>query len=221
MKMRNEHGHINGLLIPLILVTIFLVAAGSFGIWAYMGRQDYKDNVDQKIKAAVVVAEAQKATQKDNEFAEKEKQPLRTYSGPAAFASLVLQYPKTWSAYVGEKANSATPVDAYFHPGFVPMPDGNNTSYALRVQVLDANYADTLKTFEGNIKAGKLRATPYVPAKNPAVTGTRLDGEISSGKQGAVVIVPVRDKTLKIWTESNDFVPDFNNNILPNYSFAQ
>lgn len=220
MKMRNEHGHINGLLIPLVLVVLLFVAAGSFGIWAFTSRQDYKDNADQKIKAAVVVAEQNKATQKDNEFIEKEKQPLRTYSGPAAFGSLVLQYPKTWSAYVGEKASSNIPIDAYFHPGYVAAADGNN-SYALRVQVLDTSYIDVLKSYDTYVKTNKTKATPYIPAKNPAVTGTKLEGDVAPNRQGVMVIVPVRDKTLKIWTESKDYVNDFNTIILPNYSFAQ
>jgi hypothetical protein len=217
----NQRGHLNGLLIPLILSVLLFVGAASFGLWAYSSRQDYKNNADKKIEAAVVVAEENNSTKKDNEFAEKEKLPLRTYSGPAAFGSLVLQYPKTWSAYVSERANNATPIDAYFHPGFVPAPDGNNTTYALRTQVVNTSYSEALKAYDSNVKTGKIKATPYNPAKNPSVTGTRLDGEITTGKQGAMIIVPLRDKTLKIWTESNDYINDFNTNILPNYSFAQ
>ena len=211
----------NALLIPLVLVATLFVMAGSFGIWAFMSRQDYKNNVDEKIKTAVIVSDKNTATRKDNEFAEKEKLPLRSYSGPAAYGSVVLQYPKTWSAYVGEKPGNNNPVDAWFHPGFVPVVQGNENSYALRVQVSATSYADAIKSYDLNVKSGKAKASPYTPAKNPAITGTRLDGEVAPGKQGAMVIVPLRDKTLKIWTESNDYVNDFNTNILPNYSFAQ
>jgi hypothetical protein len=166
------------------------------------------------------VATAQESTKKDNEFVEKEKQPFHTYSGPSAYGSVVVQYPKTWSAYVNESDNSNTPVDAFFNPIFVPAAS-MNPSYALRVQVLNTSYADVLKTYEANVKVGKLKSSAYIPAKVPTVTGVRLDGEISSQKQGSIIIVPVRDKTLKIWTESNDYLNDFNNNVLPNYKFDQ
>ena len=38
----------SGLAIGLILVSVLLVAALGFGGWAFSGRQDYKNNVDQK-----------------------------------------------------------------------------------------------------------------------------------------------------------------------------
>ena len=220
MKQLNQRGHLNELLIPLILSLLFFVAAGSFGAWAFMSRQDYKNNVDEKVTAAVTVAEQKTSTAKDNEFLEKEKLPLHQYSGPAAFSSVMVMYPKTWSAYVSEKSSGSTPVDAYFHPGFVPAAD-NSVSYALRVQVLDASYASVVKNYDSNVKNGKLKAAAYIPAKVSSVTGLRLDGEIAPNKQGAMVIVPVRDKTIKIWTESKDFVGDFDTNVLPNYSFLQ
>jgi len=38
--------------------------------------------------------------------------------------------------------------------------------------------------------------------------------------QGSMVLVPLRDKTLKIWTEADEtYLKDFNENILPNYTF--
>lgn len=219
MKQLNQRGSLNPLLIPLILVILLLIGAGSFAAWAFMSRQDYKNNTDQKVSAAVTVAEQQTSSKKDNEFLEKEKLPLRTYNGPTTFGSLSLQYPKTWSVYADEQVSGATPLDVYFQPNFVPAINSTNATYALRVQVTSTSYASVLKGYETTVTSGKLKASAYVPAKVPSVTGTRLDGEVSPNKQGAMVIMPLRDKTLKIWTESNDFLNDFNNNILPNYSF--
>jgi hypothetical protein len=220
MKRLNQEGHLNVLLIPLILLVLLVLGAAGFGAWAFMSRQDYKNNTDQKVAAAVTVATAQESTKKDNQFVEKEKLPFHKYSGPTAYGSLVVQYPKTWSAYVDEKSSSSAPVDAYFNPIFVPALD-MMPSYALRVQVVSTSYADVLKTFESNVKSGKIKTTAYIPAKVSSVTGVRLDGEIAPQKQGSMVIIPVRDKTLKIWTESPDFLNDFNSNILPNYTFEQ
>lgn len=220
MKHLNQRGHLNGLLIPLILVLLLLMGAIGFGVWAYAGRQDYKDNSDQKVVAAVATAEQNTAAKKDKDFLEQEKQPFRQYNGPIALGSLVLTYPKTWSGYVNEKSNASTPLDGYFQPGVVPYVDGT-ASYALRVQIVSNSYANVLKSFDSNVKSSKLKATAYNPAKVPTVTGVRLDGEVSPKKQGSMVVVPIRDKTLEIWTESNDFVKDFNENILPNYTFLQ
>ncbi len=218
MKKLNATGALDVFLIPLIVVTILLVAAGSFAVWAYMSRQDYKYNTDQKVAAAVEVAKKQTSTAKDNEFAEKEKLPLKEYDGPAAFGSVVIKYPKTWGAYVNEQDRGSTPIDGYFHPVFVPGTT-SKTSFALRVQVLGSDYTTALKSYESQIKIGKIKAAPYVPPKVQSVTGMRLEGEVAPRKQGYMVILPMRDKTLKIWTESSEFLNDFNNNILPNFTF--
>jgi hypothetical protein len=219
MKKLNMQGALNALLIPLILAGVLFVAAASFGIWAFMSREDYKNNVDQKISVAVGVAEQQTASEKDNEFAEKEKLPLQEYAGPAAYGSVVVKYPKTWSAYVSEKTGG-TPIDGYFNPSVVPGTEGN-PNYALRMQVLNTSYTQEIKKYDSQVKAGKLKASPYIPAKVQTVTGMRFDGEVVNGKTGSMVIVPMRDKTLKLWTESNNYLGDFNNIILPNYTFSE
>lgn len=222
MKQFNQRGQMDALIIPLTLLVILFLGAASFGIWAYMSRQDYKENSDAKVATAVTVAEERTSTKKDTEFLEKEKEPFTAYSGPAPYGSLKVTYPKTWSAYVSEKSNTSTPVDAYFHPKFVPVDSGTPTpSYALRVEISDISYAASVKVFDNLVKTGKVKASPYIPASAPNVTGVRLDGEIFSKKQGSMIIVPIRDKSLKIWTESQDFVKDLNEIILPNYTFSQ
>jgi hypothetical protein len=217
MSKLNQRGAIDPFLIPLIMVTLILLGVGSFGIWAFMSRQDYKANSDEKVSAAVAVAQKQTASQKDNEFVEKEKLPLKEYDGPAAYGSVVVKYPKTWSAYVIEQSGN-TPIDGYFNPVFVPSTVGGS-SFALRVQVTGTNYAQELKKYDSYVKNGTVKAAAYVPAKVPGVTGVRLTGEIVPRKNGVMIMVPMRDKTLKIWTESTEFVNDFDNNILPNYTF--
>ncbi len=219
MKKLDMRGALNTLLIPLILVTVLFLGAVVFGMWAFASRQDYKDNVSQKVDAAVEIAKQQTSSEKDNEFTEKEKLPLKEYTGPAAYGSLVIKYPKTWSAYVVEKAGG-TPIDAYFSPSFVPGI-GTDASYALRAQVLDTSYAQEIKKYDGQVRAGRLTATPYIPAKVQTVTGMRFDGEVAQGKVGSMVVVPMRDKTLKLWTESSNYLGDFNDIILPNYTFSE
>lgn len=206
----------------MILVIVMFLGSAGFGIWAFSSRQDYKNYSDRKTAAAVTVAEQQMSTKKDNEFAQAEKLPLRTYTGPAPYGSLKVQYPKTWSAYVSEgEGSSGTPVDAYFNPGYVPSISGQNNLYALRVKISSASYDSTVKSFQPLLKVGKLTATSYIPAGAKDITGVKLDGQITAGKTGSMVILPLRDKTLQLWTESPSFINDFNNNILPNYTFVQ
>ena len=42
------------------------------------------------------------------------------------------------------------------------------------------------------------------------IKGTRLDGKLDKDISGAIVILPIRDKVLKVWTESPAFLADFN-----------
>lgn len=214
--LSRQEGSINILLIPLILAVVFFFATLGFGLWAYSSRQDYKNNVDAKIATAVEVGQKETATQKDNEFIEREKQPLKDYKGPASAGTISIKYPKTWSAYIDESNNS---VDGYFYPNFVPGID-TNTAYALRVQVEDKIYSEELQSFDSSVKSGKTKAAPYKPVNVEGIVGTQLTGEIGSGKTGTLILLPLRDKTIKIWTEADQFNNDFVNNILPNFKFV-
>ncbi len=219
MKRLDQRGAIDAWLIAFVATLLITLIALGFGIWAFSGRQEYKNKVDEKIAIAVVDAETANSLKKDAEFAEKEKNPLRTYTGPATYGSLSISYPKTWSAYVDETAKSNLPLSGVLNPSFVPGLQ-SNLPVALRFTVSSSNYSSVVKTFDSLVKAGKIKVTPYKADKVPNVIGVRLDGEILTGKQGSMIIVPLRDKTLQVWTESPQFVPDFNTIILPNLVFV-
>ena len=208
-----------GLLFALVFSVLLLVAALGFGVWAYGERQDYKQNSDKKAAAAVTIAVQQEGTRKDNEFLEKEKNPLKTYNGSSAYGSLSISYPKTWSAYVIETDKGGEPINGYFHPNFVPGTQ-SQTAYALRVQVSGQSYEQEMKQFESKVKAGKVSVTPFVAKNVPTVTGARVDGEINTGQKNSMILLPIRDKTIKISTESQQFLGDFNDIILANLKFV-
>lgn len=207
-----------GQVIIIVILSVLLVGALGFGGWAFAGRQDYKNNVQQKVDAAITVAVEQAKTQKDNEFIEKEKEPLKAYQGPAAFGSVSVKYPKTWSAYIDERGSGEAPLSAALHPHFVPV-EAANVAYALRIQVRNQSYSRLLEDLEGDVNAGKVRVSPYTLPNVPGVLGSRVDGEIGRDKQGSLILLPLRDKTLRIWTESQQFVGDLDSIILPNLSF--
>lgn len=210
----------DALLLPLIAVVLLLLLSAVFGVWAYGQMQDYKNNSDQKSAVAVGAAIQKEDAKKAAEYTEASKSPLKTYSGPAAYGSLQVQYPKTWSAYVVEQNNGSNDVDGYFNPNFVPSVNAQSSSFALRVRVLNQTYANTLQNFQGTIKSKLLTAVPYAFPKVPNVTGTRLDGQIASDKQGTMIVVPLRANTLEVWTEGGTTTADFTTYILPNLSFS-
>lgn len=218
MINRDEQGSV-GLLIALGVAVVFFVAAAGFGAWAFMSRQDYKNNADKKTAVAVAVAIKQEDSKKDAEFIQKEKNPLKTYTGPETYGKITIQYPKTWSAAIDEAAASNATINGYFHPDFVPGLQ-SATNFALRLQVIQQSYDVALKQFDSAVKSGTARVVPYQAPKIPGVVGARIDGTLDGKKQGSMVLLPLRDKTIKVWTESNQFMGDFNNIILANLTFV-
>ncbi len=217
-----QTGEINVLLIPLILMVVFFVAAASFGGWAYMERQDYKNNSDQKAAVAAESARKAEGIAKDKAFVEAEKLPLTAYDGPSAYGSIHLEYPKTWSVYVGSNASGTQPFSAYLNPKYVPSTSDQTSVFALRAQVVEKTYASIVNSYAAAVKKGDVTVTPYSLPKVQTVVGVRVDGLIVPGKKntGSMIIQPLRDKTIQIWTENAQSVGDFNTIILPNVTFA-
>lgn len=206
-------------LVPLIITAVLaLVFIGLF-IWAYLGMTDYKNNVTPKIEAAVKVATDKEATRKDSEFIEKEKSPTKTFTGPDTFGAVTFAYPKTWSAYVIQSEKSSTPLDGYFHPDYVPDVAGS-TAFALRVKIVDKTYDAYVKSLEGKVKAGKVKLAAYTPTNQTTIVASRVDGEVNTGQKNHLVIIPLRDKTIEIGTESDQFLGDFEKIILPSLKFT-
>lgn len=223
MKRLNNNGAATGLVLILVVTGFLFFVSLWFGLWAFTSREDFKNNVDKKVAAAVSVAQKQTASEKDNEFVEKEKQPLKSYQAPEAYGSLTFSYPKTWSSLIDESGGTGIPVNGYFYPNFIPglgSAASLSVSYALRVQVSSTTYAAAVKAFDPQATSGQVKVIPFKPDKVAGVVGVRIDGTIVVGKQGAMVILPLRDKSIQVWTESNQFVPDFNGNILPSLTYS-
>ncbi len=213
-----------GWLITVIALSVLLVGAAAFAIWSFMSRQEYKNHSDKLSAEAVAKAEEAQKTKLEAEFVEREKAPYTTYTSPATAGSLSITYPKTWSAHVAEDAATSTDVNGYFHPGFVPKLDIRDFAFALRAEVLDQPYSQSLNSYESSIKAGSIQVAPISLPKVPNVVGVRMTGTISLSNNkasGVMVLLPLRDKTLKVWTESiSAFGMDFDTIIIPNLSFV-
>ncbi len=203
LKLNNN----GSLIIPLVIVGLLLFTSLGFGYWAYAGRQDYKNNVDTKIAEAVEVAEEKLDIEKEADFAERFKLPNKNYQGPDTLGSLNITYPKTWSAYIVE-SNSTIELNGFLHPDYVP-DIRSDTSFAFRFEIVNTNYDQVLKTYDAKVKLGKIKVEPYRLAKVDSALGTRLIGEIDIKKEGVLVLLPIRDKTIKVWTEGQNFKGDF------------
>jgi hypothetical protein len=115
-------------------------------------------------------------------------------------------------------------VNGYFEPGTVPGVNGA-TPFALRVEMLNQDYSQVVSQLTSQVQTSKgaLTAAAYIPPKMVGVanvqTGTMFSGAISQKKNGSMVVIKVRDKTLKIYSESKDYLADFNN-ILASLTFS-
>jgi len=214
-----QRGSLNVLLIPVIFLSIFLVGAIVFSYWAFSGRENYKNNSDQMVTTAVNNAVQQTQKNDAQKYAQAAKYPLATFTGPSAFASISFKYPKTWSAYVAEESASSTPINGYFYPAVVPDVTSQSNAYALRVQLLEQPYSNIMQQFTGQVTGGQLSVSQYVAPKLPNVIGSKLQGQLTTDKQGTMVILPVLNMTLEIWSESTQFQSDFINSVLPNLTF--
>jgi hypothetical protein len=220
MNRLNQSGAINVLLIPLIIAVLFFMGTLGFAAWAFSERQHYKDQSDQEVAAAVQKAIAATQETEAKKYAEEAKEPYDTYIGPAAFGNITVNYPKTWSAYVAESERGGNPVTGYFQPKVVPNITDQENAYALRVELVQKSYDSVLQQFKTLANTGKVTIAPYKLDKVPSVVGTRIEGQITPKKQGVMVVLPLRNMTLKVWTESNDFKGDLDTHILPNLSFV-
>lgn len=198
------------------ILAMSLVLSLVFGVWAFAGMQDNKNNVAKKVAAAEEEQEEKTAAEKDAEYAEKEKSPLKSFIGSDTYGSVTVDHPKTWSVYADGGGN--TPVNVYFAPNFVSA--NKDSLNSLRIQVIESSYNQEVAKYDDDIKNGKLTATAFRATKVPETLGVRLDGQITTGKTGAIIILPLRDKTVKIWTEAQDFLNDFNTFIVPSLSFV-
>jgi hypothetical protein len=208
-----------------VILVLLLVGALAFGGWAFKNMQDYKNNSDKKSAAAVEAAKKAQAVQLQTQFDEQNKSPNKVFHGSPTYGTVSFNYPKSWSAYV-DTSGSSEPINAYFHPGEVPGTQ-SKTAYALRLELVSTDYAQVVQQFSSGITSGKVTAKAYLPPKLSGIAnvqpGTLFSGQTNNQdttQHGTLLVIKVRDKTLEISTQSNDYLPDFNNTVLASLSFA-
>jgi len=215
MLNQNQRGATTPMAIPMIILSVVVVIMTVIAIWSYSQYTSQKNNVDSLVDDAIIEAQDDLKSELQVEFDEKEKSPLKSYKGSEALGTVSIKYPKTWSAYILEKETGSTPINGYFHPGYVPNIK-SDTAFALRLRLVDDTFEDEVDNYNKRVKNGDLKSKPI---KISGEDGIRLDGQISKSRKGVVVLLPLRDKTIILSTESTDFVKDFNNIVLENLTF--
>lgn len=200
-----QRGAVSGLLIAAIIGILLAAGFAVTTVLAYVNYSDQKNNVDDKIAAAVADAKKEQSDIDEAKFAEREKQPNLQFVGPDDYGRLTFMYPKTWSAYVAKDVSRGGNFEAYLNPGTVP-PVSQNQRYALRVTILEQDYDRVVGTYASLVKEGKLQTSAITTNGH---TGTRLDGSFTDEIRGAIVIFKLRDKTVTIRVDADTFKPDF------------
>ena len=214
-RLDNQRGGISVILAGVFgLLSVLLLV---FGVWAFSERSTYKNDVDKIVADEVAIAKQAAETAKDAEFVELEKAPNRTYTGSETYGSFQFSYPKTWSLYE-EEGRSGSVLSVYGFPGIVPGTSSDR-QYAIRLEITSKTYDSELSAIQRDIESGKVTADAYRPDRLPDVLGTRVSGEIQTGINGSMVLLPLRDKTIKIYTESSEFLGDFTNIVLPSINY--
>ena len=167
------------------------------------------NDLQSKINAAVASAVTEQSSKDEAEFLEREKNPFRTFSGPADYGQLTFKYPKTWSVYVAEAATSGGDFNAYFNPIQVDAVS-KDTINALRVTIQNKSFEDVTAIYQKELDKKEKTLTMEVTTVNGTqanrYTGTIPGTELS----GIIVIFKIRDKTVIMQTDNLKFEEDFN-----------
>lgn len=201
----SQRGAVSGLMVAVIGLCVLVLGLGSFGIWAFVAYNDATNDVDGKIAIAVAQGKEQKGNDDEAKFAEREKQPSKTFKAPDDYCGLSFQYPKTWSAYESEQVSNGADFKAYLNPDVVP-PISSSQQYALRVLIEQKDYDQVTSQYDGLVQKGDLKQSSTSSNGNQ---GTRLTGNFSKNIRGDAVIYRCRDKTITVQTDADTFKSDF------------
>lgn len=202
--------------VVIIFLTFLLVGAGFLAYYFYNEYTVAKTDVDSQIAQAVVAREKEITDKLEKEFAEREKNPYRTFTGPSDYGSLSLKYPKTWSAYIDKDAVNGGDFEAYLHPAEV-SPVSDKTINALRVTIESTSFESVTNRYKSLVEKNVLTASVISVG---GVDATRYDGQLSNSLVGSVVIFKIRDKIVSLQTDAEIYREDFDN-ILKTVTFNQ
>ena len=206
-----ERGEINVLAVMVVFLLLATLALGGLTIYYLNQFNKAQSTVEEQVAQAVADAKVEQTKLDEAAFAQRQKEPYRTYNAPSVFGDLAIAFPKNWNLYAEENQSDKTQLNLYFHPDIVKAASGSSdagVAYALRVNLEQTLYVELVEDLQDGVSKGELVAEPIRVAD---IDGTKYTGLVSEGKQGVLVMLPVRDKTLRVWTEAVEYTADFNN----------
>ncbi len=186
-------------------IALFLAAA-AFAVWSFMAYTEQKTDVEGKTKLAVAEAVKRQSEEDQKKFNEEYKKPYLDFSSPSEYGRVSFEYPRTWSVYVENDGSNRRDYKAYLHPVAVPPISDRSNLYAVRLEIINQDYDDVLRQYEQLLKRGDLSSS--TPEYNGHAS-TRLDGRFSETVRGSVVLMRVRDKTIRLSSDAETFKDDF------------
>lgn len=154
-----------------------------------------QDDVSGKINAAVASAREEKALEMEAEFAEREKDPYRSFSGPADYGELSFEYPKTWSVYIASDASKGGDFMAFFNP-IVVNEVGDNTINALRVIIRDKDFESVVEEYQREMSWRDSNLTMGTTSVGGVVANRYVGTIPNTDLSGIIVVFKIRDKQL-------------------------
>jgi hypothetical protein len=192
--------------ITIVLLAIATLAFGGLSIYYINKYSKEKTTVDAQEAEAAAKARAEQKQTDDKDNAEAQKTPYRSYTAPAVVGAIKVDFPKSWNVYA-EESQEAALLKLFMNPEVVRSEKNYDGGYAFRLSLERKLYTDSVKSMQKLIEKGEVKAQPITVS---GIAGTRFTGKVTPAHNGAMVMIPLRDKTLTTWTESNDFVNDFN-----------
>ncbi len=205
---------ISGLVKTIAIIALSLLAATFIGlfIWKAVECNEAQTDLDAKISIAEAKAKDEQTSKMEAEFLEREKYPYKTFSGPVDYGQLTFEYPKTWSVYIAESANSGGDFAAFFNPIQVDAV-GRDTINALRVTIRNSSFDDVTSEYQRFVedKKNPLNMESVTIGVDKKITANRYTGTIPQTElSGFIVTFKIRDKTAVLQTDSVLFEADFN-----------
>lgn len=207
---------VSGLVKTIVIVILSLVAVTFIGLFIWMSMQysEVKEDVDYQIDVAVAKAKDEQHAADEAEYFEREKNPYKTFSGPADYGQLTFQYPKTWSVYIERSAEKGGDFNAYFNPIQVDAV-GKDTINALRVTIRNKSFDDVAAEYKKWVERKNSELTVESIVIGDVEKGTETTANLYTGTipntelSGYIVIFKIRDKTVILQTDSVLFKDDF------------
>ncbi|MBO7561149.1 hypothetical protein J6T21_03950 [Candidatus Saccharibacteria bacterium] len=200
-----------------LIKNIALIALGVIalilGILFVLKLKDYNElsaDIDGKIAMSTAEAVDENSAKLEKEFAEREKSPLRSFTGPEDYGALSFDYPKTWGIYVDSDASKGGDYVAYFNPVQIDPLSDKASVYALRLTITNTSFEKTVAKYQNLLSQKKTNLSMNTITVNGTVANHYSGTIPGTDFNGYIVIIKIRDKSAILQTESYLFEADYN-----------